>query len=76
VDAVSKRKRNRIATDNDDSGSDDHERGTILREQLRRFQKKNKAGQARLKRLEAVIDKLIQQSLLERSGLTSHQSHF
>jgi hypothetical protein len=65
VKAFSKRKRSRTVTDSDNSGGDDHETDTIPREQLRRFQKENKAGQARLKRLEAAIDKLMQQSCQE-----------
>ena len=65
VKTISKRKKNRIATDNNNNGDDDHETDTISRKQLRRFQKKNKAGQMRLKRLEAAVDKLIQQSCLE-----------
>jgi hypothetical protein len=65
VKAVSKRKRNRTATDSDNSEDDDHETNIISREQLRRFQKENKARQARLKRLEAAVDKLMQQSYHE-----------
>ena len=60
VKAVSKRKKSRTVTNSDNSGGDDHETHTILREQLRRFQKKNKIGQVRLKRLEATVDKLMQ----------------
>ena len=37
VKAVLKRKKSRIITNNDNSGDNDHEMNTILREQLRRF---------------------------------------
>ena len=61
ADAVKKRKRkrDRIAADGDDSEGDDHGTNIILKEQLRRLQKENKAGQARLKVLEAAVDKFI-----------------
>jgi hypothetical protein len=65
ADAIKKRKKFRITTDNDNSEGDDHEMDTILKGQLRRVQKENKAGQARLKMLEAAVDKLMQQSCLE-----------
>ena len=51
VKTILKKKKNRTVTDNDNSKDNDYETNIILREQLRRFQKKNKIGQARLKRL-------------------------
>lgn len=65
ADTIRKRKKFRITTDSDNSGGDDHETDTILRGQLRRAQKKNKAGQVRLEMLEAAVDKLMQQSCQE-----------
>lgn len=60
VEAVLKRKR--IAINNDNSGGDDHVTDIILEEQPKQFPKENEAGQARLIRLEAAVDKLMQQS--------------
>jgi hypothetical protein len=67
METLSKRKRKRITIDSGER-SDDSETGTILMKKIKWLQEENKTKDARLRRLEATVDKLMQQSCQEVSS--------
>ena len=72
VKVILKRKKNRTATDNDSNEDNDHKIDIISREQLRRFQKENKIGQVRFKRLETVVDRQRINTIFSLRSLLQH----
>jgi hypothetical protein len=76
IETLSERKRKRIITDSGER-SDDSETDTILTKKMKWLQKENETKDARLRRLKATVDKLMQQSCQEvKASMKAGTSRF